>query len=87
MVEGRGAETQITLCDIPASCGWGLVTELSFYGVREWLCDSEVLTLYEQICRLWKVDAHGPWCYYALELTRSGFWHFMNSSFSSVLLL
>lgn len=46
------------LCDIPQAMG--LVTELSFLWVREWLCDSDVLTLYEQICRLWKADAFGP---------------------------
>ena len=38
------------LCDIPQAMG--LVTELSFLWVRERLCDTDVLTLYEQICRL-----------------------------------
>lgn len=34
-----------SLCDIPQSMG--LVTELSFLWVREWLCDSDVVTLNE----------------------------------------
>lgn len=67
------------LCDIPQAMG--LVTELSFQWVREWLCDSDVLTLYEQICRLWKADALGPWCYF-INSTVGPFLAFMNSSFS-----